>query len=458
MNVHDTLSGERVEVGPTGLVRVYVCGATVYDDAHVGHARSAIVFDVLRRHLERSGANVELVQNFTDVDDKILRRAAESGEDAATLTERHIRRYNEDSDALNILRPTSAPRAVDHIDDMVAMIRELVDAGVAYETLTGVYFDVSSFAPYGRLSGKRTDELVAGARVGVDETKRNALDFALWKRADGERTWPSPWGTGRPGWHIECSAMARKHLPGTIDVHGGGRDLIFPHHENEIAQSESCTGHSLARAWMHVGMVTVDGEKMSKSAGNSRTVRSAISTWGANALRVFCLGARYSKRIDYAPSAMSECVERWRQAETCHYELRSAGANGPCEPEGDRWHSFVGALDDDLDTRHALDELFGLAGEVNETAAGGALGDAESASARGTLDAMLGTLGLHISGPSHDAERRLDELCALRESRRAESRYDEADEARDEMTSMGADVLDHGQRTVWVFRERSAQE
>ena len=455
MMVHDTLGGSRVAVGPSGTVRMYVCGVTAYDDAHVGHARSAVVFDVMRRHLERGGARVELVQNFTDVDDKILARAAGSGEAPAALAGRHMTRYTEDTDSLNVLRPTAAPRASDHIGDMVEMIRELVASGAAYETPTGVYFDVSSFGAYGRLSGKPIGELLAGARVGVDPTKRNALDFALWKRTDGERTWTSPWGRGRPGWHIECSAMARRHLPGTIDVHGGGRDLIFPHHENEIAQSESCTGQRLARAWVHVGMVTVNGEKMSKSAGNQAGVRGAVAEWGANALRVFCLGAHYSKRIDYTPAAMAECSERWRQAETCHHELGrpSAGAGVPAH---ERWERFAAALDSDLDTRGALDELLGLSGEVNGAAADTAP-DGEGARLDGeTLAAMLATLGLRARIPEGGVAARLDELCALRERRRAESRWDEADAVRDEMAALGADVLDHGRRTVWVYRERRA--
>lgn len=458
MMVHDTLSGSRVAVGPGGTVSMYVCGVTAYDDAHVGHARSAIVFDVMRRHLERGGASVRLVQNFTDVDDKILARAAASGEDPAALAERHMRRYAEDADSLNVMRPTEAPRASEHIGDMVEMIRELVASGAAYETPTGVYFDVSSFGAYGRLSGKPIGELAAGARVEVDATKRSALDFALWKRSDAARSWPSPWGRGRPGWHIECSAMARRHVRGTVDVHGGGRDLIFPHHENEIAQSESCAQERLARAWVHVGMVTVGGEKMSKSAGNQVTIRDAVARWGAGALRVFCLGARYSKRIDYTPAAMAECAERWRQAETCHYELGAlaASADGGGAPAHARWAAFAGALDSDLDTRGALDELFGLAGEVNEDAAREAPRGEGARRAGAALAAMLSTLGLRVRVPDGRVAARLGELCALRERRRAESRWAEADAARAEMAALGADVLDHGRRTVWVYRERAA--
>ena len=454
MRIRDTLSGADVEVGPRGRVGIYVCGATVYDDAHVGHARSAIVFDVLRRHLEVSGAQVVLVQNFTDVDDKILERASQAGRDPAELAESYIARYIEDSDALNIMRPTHAPRATENIREMIGMIGDLVEAGAAYATQTGVYFDVSGFARYGRLSGKRTDELVAGARVAPDPSKRGELDFALWKRSDAARAWDSPWGRGRPGWHIECSAMAKKYLQGGIDIHGGGRDLIFPHHENEIAQSESCGPAPLARSWMHVGMVTVDGEKMSKSAGNSRSVRAALGEWGANALRVFCLGAHYSKPIDYSEAAMAECAARWEQAETCHYELRGAGAEGGAAPGShDSWKRFAGALDDNCDTRGALDALFGLAGEVNEAAASGALDASRAAGARGAFDAMMGVMGLRVRELAQEDADRLDGMASERARLRAESRYQEADGIRDAMISRGIDVLDHGGRTVWVARE-----
>lgn len=453
MKVHDTLTGEYVEVGGLGTVGMYVCGPTVYDDAHVGHARSAIIFDVVRRWLEAGSSSVTLVQNFTDVDDKILERAAAAGEDPTALAMRYMTRYIEDAKSLNLLAPTHAPKATAHIPQIIDMIGRLVGAGAAYVTESGVYFDVGGFAEYGKLSGKKTDELVAGARVAVDSSKRNPLDFALWKTGDGDLSWQSPWGRGRPGWHIECSAMADKYLPSRIDIHGGGRDLIFPHHENEIAQSESCTGYRLARSWMHVGMVTVNGEKMSKSAGNSRTVRGAVSEWGASALRIFCLGARYAKPVDYSDVVMSECTVRWRQAEACHYELRRAGVAPSAYTGYVLWAEFARALDDDCDTRRALDALFGLAGSINDAAADGRLSDVHG-EACGAFHAMMGVLGLEVRRIPEDTEKVLDALADKRESQRAQAKYDEADKVRDEMVSMGADVLDHGGRTVWVIRER----
>lgn len=452
VNIRDTLSLADVSIENSGNVGVYVCGLTVYDDAHVGHARSMIVFDVLRRWLERSGANVTFVQNFTDVDDKILKRAASLKITASSLTEKYIERYNEDAKSLNILEPTHVPKATEHIPDIIEMIRTLIDKRAAYSTANGVYFNVPGCAQYGKLSGKKTAELLVGARILPDRSKRNPLDFALWKLEDGQEAWDSPWGRGRPGWHIECSAMAAKYFDTEIDIHGGGRDLIFPHHENEIAQSETCHEHNLARAWMHVGMVTVEGEKMSKSLGNSKTVRTAISEYGPNALRVFCLGARYAKPIDYSESAMSECLTRWQQAESCYYELRRQKIVQTEYKDDPLWSRFSKSLDDNCDTRGALDALFELAGNVNEAATGNGL-TSEHGSLRGAFDVMLDVLGLRVrSVPEKDADT-LDGLANTRESLRADSKYDEADKARDQMMVMGADVLDHGKRTVWVMRD-----
>ncbi len=452
MKIHDTLTGADVNLDATGRIGVYICGLTVYDDAHVGHARASIVFDVMRRHLEQSGAAVTFVQNFTDVDDKILERAASTNVKAAALAEKYIARYGEDAEALNIRKPTHEPRATAHMPEIIEMIQRLIESDSAYVAENGVYFDVSSFTDYGKLSGKKTDELMAGARVKVDASKRSPLDFALWKLDDGELTWQSPWGQGRPGWHIECSAMSAKHFESEIDIHGGGRDLIFPHHENEIAQSESCHDHKLARVWMHVGMVTVDGQKMSKSLGNSKTVRTAISEWGANALRVFCLGARYAKPIDYSESAMSESVALWQQIETCYYELRRARVV-PMHGTSRLYAKFTESLDDNCDTRGALDALLEMASRLNDAAATGGLSAAHGV-ACSAFATMLNVMGLRVRRTSGDNEDALDALADKRESLRAEKKYDEADAVRDKMKSIGADVLDHDGRTVWVIRER----
>ena len=276
LRVRDTLTGEAADPSPGGTAGIYLCGVTAYDDAHVGHARTIILFDVLRRYLEYGGARVRMVQNFTDIDDKIIRRAEAEGVSAASLGSRYMRRYLEDSDALNVRRADAYPQATGHIPEILGMIRGLLEKGCAYRTENGVYFAVSGAKKYGALSGKRTDELRSGARISVDQSKQDPLDFALWKAASSDPAWPSPWGSGRPGWHIECSAMSLKYLGERFDIHGGGRDLIFPHHENEIAQSEAFTSSQPARIWMHVGMVTIGGQKMSKSLGNTMSVPHCI--------------------------------------------------------------------------------------------------------------------------------------------------------------------------------------
>ena len=317
---------------------IYLCGVTVYDDAHIGHARTIITFDVLRRHLERRGIRATMVQNFTDVDDKIIARARDEGVRASELGERYIKRYHEEFERLNVLRADSYPRATEHIQDIIGFIANLIERGAAYVAKNGVYFAVSEFAQYGKLSGKKTDQLRSGARIEVDEAKRDPLDFALWKFDAGDPSWDSPWGAGRPGWHIECSAMSTKYLGDCIDIHGGGRDLIFPHHENEIAQSETRTGRMFARIWMHVGMVTIGGEKMSKSLGNIRSVGRALEDWGPNVIRLFCLSGHYSKPVDYSDENLRESLARWRQIEASHYEMmhatRGADGKGRGRPRG----------------------------------------------------------------------------------------------------------------------------
>ena len=326
MKIRDTLSNSDAELIIDKKIRIYLCGVTVYDESHIGHARTVIIFDVLRRYLEEKGADVEFVQNFTDVDDKIIDRARSENTTAETISERYIKDYFADFDALNVKRATRYPKATEHITDIVNFIEKLVEKQIAYTAKNGVYFAVSKFSKYGRLSGKNTDELLSGARIQVDESKRDPLDFAVWKFSDTEPVWKSPWGRGRPGWHIECSVMSTKYLGENFEIHGGGRDLIFPHHENEIAQSESCTGVPFAKTWMHVGMVTIRGEKMSKSLGNIRSIKRVLEDWGPNVIRLFCLSGHYSKPIDYSEELLGENLARWRQAEICFCELSQADA------------------------------------------------------------------------------------------------------------------------------------
>ena len=321
MKIQDTLTANEKELDISKKVRVYLCGVTVYDESHIGHARTIIVFDVLRRYLESKGTEVEFIQNFTDVDDKIILRAKRENMRASAISSRYIKNYHEDFDGLNVMRATKYPKATEHIQDMQNLIQDLVNKKIAYVSKNGVYFSVSKFPEYGKLSKKKIDDLMAGARVEVDEEKENALDFALWKFSNDDPSWESPWGRGRPGWHIECSTMSTKYLGENFEIHGGGRDLIFPHHENEIAQSESFTGANFAKIWMHVGMITIDGEKMSKSKGNIKSIKHVLENWGPNIIRLFCLSGHYSKPIDYSEDLLKENVVKWRQVESCYYEM-----------------------------------------------------------------------------------------------------------------------------------------
>ena len=313
MKISDTLTNQKKELEYSDKVRIYLCGVTVYDQSHIGHARTIIVFDTLRRFLEANNIPVELIQNFTDVDDKIINRAKEQGESANGLSRKYIQTYFEDSDRLNIKRATNYPKATEHIEDMIDLIKNLVNNEIAYTSKNGVYFRVSKFSDYGKLSKKKTEDLESGARIEVDEAKESPLDFALWKFSEEPPNWDSPWGKGRPGWHIECSAMSIKYLGKNFEIHGGGRDLIFPHHENEIAQSESFTCEQFAKIWMHAGMITINGEKMSKSVGNIKSINHVLESWGPNVARLFCISGHYSKPIDYTEDLLKENLIKLRQ-------------------------------------------------------------------------------------------------------------------------------------------------
>ena len=328
MKIQDTLSKNEKELDTSSKVRIYVCGVTVYDESHIGHARTIIVFDVLRRYLESKGIEVEFIQNFTDVDDKIINRAKRENIRTSAISSRYIDNYYNDFDDLNVLRATKYPKATEHIQDMQNLIQSLVDKNIAYTSKNGVYFSVSKFPQYGKLSKKKIDELLSGARVEIDEAKKDPLDFALWKFSNDDPSWESPWGRGRPGWHIECSVMSIKYLGENFEIHGGGRDLIFPHHENEIAQSESHTSQPYAKIWMHVGMITINGEKMSKSKGNTKTIRHVLENFGANIIRLFCLSGHYSKPIDYSEDLLQENITKWRQVESSYYEMNLAQGDG----------------------------------------------------------------------------------------------------------------------------------
>ena len=381
LRVYNTLSGSKDLFEPMvpGKVRMYVCGVTVYDYCHIGHARSALVFDVLRRYLEYSGFAVEFAKNFTDVDDKIIKRANEQGVSCEHVTKTYIQAYYEDMEKLGVRRATLEPRATEHIAEIVALVDTLLAKGMAYRVEGDVYFQVDRYPVYGRLSKRKMDDLQAGARVDVDERKRHPMDFALWKGSKpGEPSWDSPWGPGRPGWHIECSAMAMRHLGETFDIHGGGMDLIFPHHENEIAQSCGATGKEFARYWVHNGFVQINQEKMSKSLGNFFTIREifAKSEWPERVtgemLRYFLLSTHYRSPLDFSDQSVAEA----QNALNGFYDLferlkESTPAQGAADQQMREANTrtreaFIAAMDDDLNTPNAVAALQKLRGEANK--------------------------------------------------------------------------------------------
>ena len=457
MKIFDTLTKQDQELETRGKVRIYLCGVTVYDDSHIGHARTIIVFDVLRRYLEAKGAWVDFIQNFTDVDDKIITRAKRENVQASAISSRYIDNYFHDFDELNVLHATQYPKATEHIQDMQNFIKSLVDKGVAYTAKNGVYFSVAKFPEYGKLSKKKIDDLLSGARVEVDESKKDPLDFALWKFSNEDPSWESPWGRGRPGWHIECSAMSIKYLGESFEIHGGGRDLIFPHHENEIAQSEALTSQTFAKIWMHVGMVTIDGEKMSKSLGNIKSVQHVLENWGPNIIRLFCLSGHYSKPIDYSEELLKENLIKWRQVEACYYELILAESNqqqnsgeilvSECKNE------FESALENDFNTHEALSAFFKLVKETNRLAADDKLTQNDAKIILEEFEKMTQVLGLKILKIDKQEIDSVNNLIKKREDLRKQKQFEEADKIRKEISDMGIELIDHKSRTTWMRKE-----
>ncbi len=457
IRIHDTLTNSKKELEFSDKVRIYLCGVTVYDQSHIGHARTIIVFDTLRRFLEANETQVELIQNFTDVDDKIINRAKEQGESASGLSSKYIQTYFEDSDRLNIRRATNYPKATEHIDDMINLIQKLVDNESAYVSKNGVYFRVSKFSEYGKLSKKKTEDLESGARIEVDESKESPLDFALWKFSDEQPNWESPWGKGRPGWHIECSAMSIKYLGKNFEIHGGGRDLIFPHHENEIAQSESFTSEQFAKIWMHAGMITINGEKMSKSIGTVKSINHVLELWGPNVARLFCVSGHYSKPIDYTEDLLKENLIKLRQIETCYYELRLAEETQKIEDVSslleDSRVKFDAALNDDFNTPLALSVFFNMIKNINSLAAEEKITKNMSEKMLPVLEYMLDVLGLKIQTVSDEEIESVFALIKKRENLREQKQFEEADKIRDEIASIGISLIDHKSRTLWMKKE-----
>jgi len=461
MKIQDTLSNLEQKLDTTNKIKIYLCGVTVYDESHIGHARTIIVFDVLRKFLESKGVEIELVQNFTDVDDKIINRANSENTTAEKISSRYIENYYRDFDKLNVKRATNYPKATEHIEDIIKFIKKLIEKQMAYPSKNGVYFSVSKFPEYGKLSKKKIDELQSGSRIGIDESKIDPLDFAVWKFSDMEPVWESPWGKGRPGWHIECSAMSVKYLGDNFDIHGGGRDLIFPHHENEIAQSEACTNSPFAKIWMHVGMVTISGEKMSKSSGNTKSIKYVLENWGSNIIRLFCLSGHYSKVIDYSEDMLNENLTKWRQVETCYYELIHATSEKQEETaENIKKISieFDNALEDDFNTHLALSAFFQLVKETNRLAAEEKLGKNDSQIIKKEFERMLIILGLNIPEMTEGKKQEIDNLISSREKLRKEKQFEDADKIRDKLNEMNIELIDHKKRTIWMKKEKIKAE
>ncbi|RMF92967.1 MAG: cysteine--tRNA ligase [Candidatus Schekmanbacteria bacterium] len=482
ITLYNTLARKKEELVPIekGKVGMYVCGVTVYDVCHIGHARSSAAFDTIRNYLEYKGYDVTFVKNFTDIDDKIINRANEEGVDYKAISEKYIEEYYKDMRALNIRDADVEPRATQFIDKMIEMVSGLIEKGFAYEIDGSVYFEVEKFRGYGKLSGKNLDELQAGARVAVDEEKRNPLDFALWKKSkENEPAWDSPWGKGRPGWHIECSVMGMNILGETFDIHGGGKDLIFPHHENEIAQSESFSGKPFVKYWMHNGFVNIDEEKMSKSLGNFFTIRDILKSYPAEALRLFLLSTHYRNPINFSEENIKNACASLDRIYTTLGMLRDKGVNIEAQKErldsvkgkGKRdassfMKSFEEAMDDDFNTALAIGRLFEYVKEINKSASSL---DATKSNNRGKLanscaEILMAGKILGILSHTPDewfkkarttqqldtlSEEEIEELIAKRSEARQQKNWAEADRIRDELKSKGIILEDGPQGTTW---------
>ncbi|MEN8239653.1 MAG: cysteine--tRNA ligase [Actinomycetota bacterium] len=459
MQVHDTLTGKTMPFTPAeaGRVTMYVCGPTVQSEPHLGHGRSAVSFDVLRRYLEWSGLDVSFVRNVTDVEDKIIARAAELGVTTEEVAERVFGEFSRAYDLLGNLPPTIEPKATEHVPEMVALIEELIAGGHAYESSGDVYFSVRSFDGYGKLSHHDLDDLISGDRAESDGRKRDPLDFALWKAAKpGEPQWSSPWGVGRPGWHIECSAMATKYLGESFDIHGGGTDLIFPHHENEIAQSEAASGKPFARYWIHNGMLNLGGEKMAKSTGRVVTLSESLERWDPIAVRLFCLRTHYRKPLDFSEEALAD-------AQSSLARLRAFRRRFPEfieeSPDADIMDRFKASMDNDLDVAGALGVLFELVRDGNSRQDRGI----QAGELVAAFDEIVDVLGLATNvadGDDKEAITQLgnrfgvegasiDDLVALRDTARADRDWAVSDAIRDGLAALKITIEDTPDGARW---------
>jgi cysteinyl-tRNA synthetase len=463
LQVYSTLSRKKepFETIEPKRVRLYVCGPTVYDKAHVGHAMSALVFDIIRRYLQYRGYEVKHVMNYTDVDDKIINRANKLGCDPFELAETYIQQYAQHLKDLNILPATINPRATREMDEILKLISDLIAKGFAYEAGGDVYYRVEKKADYGKLSGRKLDDMRAGARIEVDERKENPLDFALWKAAkEGEPAWDSPWGKGRPGWHIECSAMSGAHLGEQIDIHGGGNDLIFPHHENEIAQSEAHTGKQFARYWIHNGMLQLSGEKMSKSLGNLITIEDFLAQHSADALRMMVLNSGYRNPLTFNDEVIGQAEKALERLQSA-LKAAAPGAAGISaealkaleEQTTATRAGFESSMDDDFNSAGALGYLFELVRVINQARADGAT-DEQLKSAQNVLEELSGVLGLRlrVEKESHAADAFVDLLVEVRQDVRQAKLWELSDKIRDRLAAMGVQVEDAKSGSTWFWK------
>jgi cysteinyl-tRNA synthetase len=443
-----TRKKEELKTVEEGKVKIYACGPTVYNLFHIGNARPFIIFDTLRRYLEYRGLDVTFVQNFTDIDDKMIMKANEQGTTVKALADRYIVEYYKDAEALNIKPAHIQPKATEHIKEIIILIEKLIKNGLAYEVKGDVYYDTKAFAGYGKLSGQSIDDLESGARIEVSDIKKNPTDFALWKKKkDGEPSWESPFSQGRPGWHIECSAMSMKYLGETIDIHGGGQDLIFPHHENEVAQSEGATGKTFSNYWMHNGYINIDNKKMSKSKGNFFTVRDILKEFDAVAVRFFMLSAHYRNPINFSASLLEQAVAALDRIKNFRENLdfiiktdkeaNSADITTLNEQYSDKFNE---AMDDDLNTADAIGVIFEYIKEVNLKFENGGKAD-DAKSAKSFLNGLMDVLGL-LREDKSDVPDEVLELVEQRKQARADKDWTKADEIRDSLKEMGYEVKD----------------
>ena len=465
MMIYNTLTRKKEEFKPIeeGKARIYVCGPTVYNYFHIGNARPFVVFDTLRKYLEYRGYKVKFVQNFTDVDDKIINKAREEGVTAPEISEKYIAEYFKDAAALNVKKADVHPKVSEHIPEIIDFVSTLIDRGYAYEVNGDVYFSTRKFKGYGKLSKQNIEDLEAGARIAVGEIKEDPLDFALWKaqKEEDEIAWDCPWGKGRPGWHIECSAMAKKHLGDTIDIHAGGQDLQFPHHENEIAQSECCNGVPFANYWMHNGYITIDNEKMSKSKGNFFTVRDILEDYSGEVIRFFLLSGHYRNPINFSDALMEQAKAGLARMENAKENLKHLIANSGGEMTDDEKaaldgydkyrEEFIAAMDDDLNTADAISAIFELVTVINTAVKDGASREFAQKSLD-TLMELATVVGLLQQDADDEIDDEIQKLVDERQEARKARNFARADEIRDMLKERGITLKDTPQG-VQIIKE-----